>query len=514
VANKGCLNLLNITFLYETASTAVFENLTVQFSPGWTGIIGANGSGKTTLLRLACGELAPQRGSIHRPQEVIYCPQRTDDAPTDLGVFIEATDPPGCVLRGKLRIGDDWATRWTTLSHGERKRAQIGLALWKDPGVLAIDEPTNHIDFEARELLASALQSFRGVGLLVSHDRQLLDSLCEQCLFVDPPGAVIRPGGYTRAIELKTAEDQQIRNEYYQTKDELKRLKREAANRRQAADQARGKRSKRGLDAKDHDAKAKINLAKLTGKDGQAGRLLGQMNGRLSQTQEKLKNIRPKKYYKLGLDMHGQTAQRDILFRIKEGRLDLGNGRRLVFPELLVTPEDRIALTGPNGAGKSTLIRHIMQHLMVPTENIVYMPQEIDRETSRQVIAEVRALPREKVGQVMTAVSCLGSRPQRLIETEEPSPGELRKIMLAVGMTRQPQLIVMDEPTNHLDLPSIECLENALAPDHCPAGLLLVSHDLRFLNRLTHTRWIIAPSKNDPAIMELNIHQRTETPSG
>jgi macrolide transport system ATP-binding/permease protein len=185
----------------------------------------------------------------------------------------------------------------------------------------------------------------------------------------------------------------------------------------------------------------------------------------------------------------------------------------LVFPELLVTPDDRIALTGPNGAGKSTLIRHIMQHLMVPAEKIVYMPQEIDRETSRQVIAEVRALPREKVGQVMTAVSCLGSRPQRLIETEEPSPGELRKIMLAVGMTRQPQLIIMDEPTNHLDLPSIECLENALAPDQCPAGLLLVSHDLRFLNRLTQTRWIIAPSKEDPSIMELNIHQRTGTPS-
>jgi len=486
VANKGCLNFVKVTFLYETASAVVFEGLSIAFPPGWTGIIGANGSGKTTLLRLACGELLPQQGAVHRPQEVIYCPQRTDDPPVDFASFIEATDSVGRSLRGKLRIESDWADRWPTLSHGERKRAQIGVALWRDPGVLAIDEPTNHIDCEARELLAGVLKSFNGVGLLVSHDRQLLDSLCGQCLFVEPPNATLRPGGYTRAIELKTQEDEQKRNAYYQTKDELKRLTKEAANRRQAADQARGKRSKRGIDAKDHDAKDKINRAKLTGKDGQAGRLLSQMSGRLTQTQEKLMNQRPPKHYKLGLDMHGRSAQRDILFRLKEGRLELGNGRQLVYPELCVTPDDRIALTGLNGAGKSTLIRHIMNYLMVPAERIVYLPQEIGRETSQAVIAEVRGLPREKVGQIMTAVSCLGSRPQRLIETEEPSPGEIRKIMLAVGITREPQLIIMDEPTNHLDLPSIECLEKALKD--CPAGLLLVSHDQTFLSRLTQTR--------------------------
>jgi ATPase subunit of ABC transporter with duplicated ATPase domains len=292
----------------------------------------------------------------------------------------------------------------------------------------------------------------------------------------------------------------------------LKRLTREAANRRRAADESRSRLSKRGLDPKDRDGKGKINLAKLTGKDGQAGKVLSQMSGRLAQTQEKLVSIRPKKQYKLGLDMHGQAARRDILFRMNEGHLDLGNGRRLGFPELLVTPDDRIALTGPNGAGKSTLVRHIIQHLLVPSEKIVYLPQEIDLETSRQVIAEVRSLPREKVGEVMTAVSCLGSRPQRLIETEEPSPGELRKIMLALGMTRQPELIVMDEPTNHLDLPSIECLEKALAPDQCPAGLLLVSHDFKFLSRLTRIRWAINPHPDDESVMELKILHRNNTP--
>ncbi len=77
------------------------------------------------------------------------------------------------------------------------------------------------------------------------------------------------------------------------------------------------------------------------------------------------------------------------------------------------------------------------------------------------------------------------------VQTGEPSPGEVRKLLLALGVAREAQLIVMDEPANHLDLPSIQCLEEALLP--CPCGLLMVSHDLVFLRRLTATRWDLRP---------------------
>ena len=76
-------------------------------------------------------------------------------------------------------------------------------------------------------------------------------------------------------------------------------------------------------------------------------------------------------------------------------------------------------------------------------------------------------------------------RPHRLLDTLEPSPGEIRKILIGTGIAKEPHLIVMDEPTNHLDLPSIECLEQALAD--CPCGLFLVSHDLRYLDALVHS---------------------------
>ena len=89
------------------------------------------------------------------------------------------------------------------------------------------------------------------------------------------------------------------------------------------------------------------------------------------------------------------------------------------------------------------------------------------------------------------------------METSEPSAGEVRKIALALGISRSPHLIIMDEPTNHLDLPSIECLENAL--EACSCGLLLVSHDLRFLRRLTRTRWEITADEAAPAGTQMRL---------
>jgi macrolide transport system ATP-binding/permease protein len=83
----------------------------------------------------------------------------------------------------------------------------------------------------------------------------------------------------------------------------------------------------------------------------------------------------------------------------------------------------------------------------------------------------------------------LGSDPARLLQSREPSPGETRKLMLAMQMQAEPVLLVLDEPTNHLDLPSVECLEEAL--DEFEGALILVSHDQRFLDRLASRRWRI-----------------------
>ncbi|MFC2078233.1 ATP-binding cassette domain-containing protein [Candidatus Bipolaricaulota bacterium] len=168
-------------------------------------------------------------------------------------------------------------------------------------------------------------------------------------------------------------------------------------------------------------------------------------------------------------------------------------------------PSDRVALVGPNGSGKSTLVRHIVEQIDLPGERIICIPQEISAEESAEALRAVRALSSEDLGSVMAWVSRLGSEPARLLSSELPSPGEVRKLILARYLAMEPHLIVMDEPTNHMDLPSIECVEAALA--EFPGGLLLVSHDEVFLEALTTTRWEIEPE--DPSRSAFSLRVRS-----
>ena len=495
------LSFHHMTFSHESALAPLLEDITAHFPEGWTGIVGANGAGKTTVLHLAAGDLRPEQGTIRRSGHIVFCPQRTDNAPLQLFQFISATSSEASVLRGKLQIGDDWADRWPTLSHGERKRAQIAVALWQQPDVLLIDEPTNHIDIAARTLLAEALIGFRGVGLLVSHDRELLDLLCRQCLFLDPPQAVMRPGGYTEAAAEAGREEASLQAERQVAQQQLERLTKVAHRRHAEAARADRKKSKKSLARGDSDGRAKIDHVRVSGKDGQAGRLAKQLRGRLAQAQERVASVQVKKRYAVNFWLDGSTSPRRRLFTIPAETLDLDATRRLDVPELTMLRQDRIAVTGANGTGKSTLIRHIRDRLNVPEGHLIYMPQEINLARTRDIMAAVHRLSREQLGIVMTVVSALGSRPGRLLRHLDVSPGELRKVLLALGVVHHPHLIIMDEPTNHLDLQAIECLEDAL--HDCPCGLLLVSHDLRFLSRVTDTRWHLQQEAETVAVSTL-----------
>ena len=132
----------DVRFRHLTATDPLFESLTATFARGFTGVVGANGAGKTTLLRLAVGALTPERGTVQSPAGAIYCPQRTDEPPAELAALLEAQDRDAYTLRGRLGIEAEFLARWDTLSHGERKRAQIAAALWRNPALLAIDEAT------------------------------------------------------------------------------------------------------------------------------------------------------------------------------------------------------------------------------------------------------------------------------------------------------------------------------------------------------------------------------------
>jgi ATPase subunit of ABC transporter with duplicated ATPase domains len=410
-------------------------------------------------------------------------------------------DPVACRIRGTLQLSDECASRWDTLSHGERKRVQVGFALWRDPAILALDEPTNHLDLEARERLLRALKGYTGVGILVTHDRMLLDGLCSQCVFVQAGQAELRSGGYTAAAAQRRADLESARREWSLAREQVKRLEREVSRRKSEASGANHKRSKRRLRRRDSDAREKIDRARVTGKDGAAGRRVRQLEGRLEAAQKTQLAGRVQGERRLVFWLPADRARSDTLFRMEPGSLALGPERALDYPLLQMAPADRIALIGPNGSGKSTLLRYLTARIPLDRDRLVYVPQEVSAAQARRVVESVRRLPGSELGHLLTVVSGLGSEAARLLETLRPSPGETRKLMLALGVTRRPYLIVMDEPTNHLDLPSIELLERALKD--CPCALLLVSHDRQFLDHTTSTRWRIEADAEDRCVLRI-----------
>ncbi len=242
---QAFLHFKSVSFSYDS-SGPLFDDLSLTFPRGWTGIVGANGAGKSTLLMLATGAYDPKRGRVERPGNALYCPQRTDTAPPDMADLLESRDGEACRLRGMLGLGKDWAQRWRSLSHGERKRAQIAAMLWRGPEVLAVDEPTNHIDAEARDLLAEALKGYHGIGLLVSHDRELLDLLCRQCLFMDSPRITMRPGGYTAGRAESLREERARRTRYESARSSVSALEKQAVEKRMEAAKTKKKDFQRG----------------------------------------------------------------------------------------------------------------------------------------------------------------------------------------------------------------------------------------------------------------------------
>ena len=175
------VRLSGLSFSY-TDSVSTLNDVTLTLATGWTGVVGPNGAGKTTLLRLIAGDLEPSAGHVNLdpPRGVIRaCAQTVEAMTPEIAAFAHATDGVARRIHGELRLDAFSLARWPTLSPGERKRWQVGAALGAEPAVLMLDEPTDHLDVEARELLIAGLERFRGVGIIVSHDRALLDRITQ-----------------------------------------------------------------------------------------------------------------------------------------------------------------------------------------------------------------------------------------------------------------------------------------------------------------------------------------------
>lgn len=522
MTSPSVLTLSHITFTYPGAPEPLFADVSATFARGWTAVLGDNGIGKTTLARLAFGDLRPDSGTVSpSPSALVtgHCPQQADVPPANLDDFAVDWSPQALAIRRDLGVGDDWPWRFGTLSGGEAKRLQIACALAARPDVLVLDEPTNHVDAPTRERIIAALRAYDGIGILISHDVTLIDAVTANCAFFERDHVHgrnmtvvrMRPGNYS-AGSVSAARDRQSADAALRdARRESARLDAIKARRKHdATAEITGAAAKhRRVDPKDHDARHMIRNAH---NPSRAGAAAARIDTQVEAARQRAASVvTAAKRYDGDLWTDAESSPRRELVRLEAGLVPYDGSWSaaaspavsepapgVTLPMLTVGPHDHIGVTGPNGTGKTTLVNALLAAIDAQERNggvrlpRLVIAQQTGESAAREALLRLGALPPDERGMVLSAFAQLNADPSRLVAGGAPSPGELRKLLLCLGLRDHPHLIVMDEPTNHLDLHSIQALGRALAA--YPGALVLVSHDEGFLAQVTAMRWTLSPN--------------------
>ena len=507
------IQISNLYFSYPSSSTTLFEDFSLQLYDGWTCIAGSNGCGKSTLLKLIAGFMEPDSGKLSCCNQSVYCPQETAEIPENLYTAFWSDDNEVRRFFSRLCVTEDMLERYDTLSGGEKKRIQIACALAEQPLVLLLDEPTNHLDAATTLMISSALSDFGGIGIMVSHDRTFADSLCKRTIYLynesrsfaggrDCIACDTYPCGLSKALELRHNGQEQLRSDWEKINNKATVEKQRSAKLEAENQKAKARLSKKMVNSDDHDTRAKIDAARVSGKDRNTGDAKARLESQINRTEAERDSIKKSLRRKEGFSVEKTDFSKPIV--IDETCIIAGD-YKLAVPAIEIKRGTKIALTGQNGAGKSLFVRHVIELLKNSgrSDELLYLPQEINDEQRVRILGEFCRLEEAERGEVLSTLFRLGSEPERLnhlqndkaynISDIQLSPGELRKLMIAIAVQRPLSLLIMDEPTNHMDITSVMALENALAALDC--AMLVVSHDRAFLDKITNV--MLVAERND-----------------
>ena len=478
----------------------LFEHTSFQIHPGQkAGLTGANGSGKSSLFSLVLGSLSTEEGSVRHPagwiiahvaQEMPATRQAAIEFVLDgdeglrslqgelttaesvgngeliahlhselehVGAY-QANSRAASLMSGLGFLAVDETRPVSDFSGGWRMRLNLARALMCRSDLLLLDEPTNHLDLDAVIWLESWLKQYRGTLMLISHDRDFLDSVCNQILHIEQLRATQYSGNYS-AFERVRAE-QLANQQAAHTKQQ-----REIAHMQSYVERFRAKATKA------RQAQSRIKAL------------------------ERMQLIAPAHVdspFSFGFQPPHNNPH--PLLKLEDCAAGYAGSKVIDEVKLVLNPGDRIGLLGPNGAGKSTLIKLLAgellplsgqrveaRHLAVgyfaqhqleqlqPGHSPIDHLQQLDPQASEQALRDY--------------IGGFGFVGDKALEPVAPfSGGEKSRLVLALLVYQRPNLLLLDEPTNHLDLEMRQALATAM--QDFEGAMVVVSHD-RHLLRLT-----------------------------
>lgn len=466
------MNILNIEHISKIyGEKVIFDDVSLGIHSGdKIGVIGVNGTGKTTLLKIIAKINEPDKGQIicGNGIRVSYLPQNPE--------FPKKQSILEYVMDGKEH--QDWKTESEAktiltklgiydfdegcdhLSGGQKKRVALARTLVDPTEVLILDEPTNHLDNDMVLWLEEFLNSFRGVLIMVTHDRYFLDRVTNKIVEIDKGKLYEYDTNYSGFVELK------VQREEMELATERKR---------QSLLRVEMEWMKQGIKARGTRQRARTERF------------------------EELKNAK-------GPSMQQNVEMDSISSRLGKTTIELehiskgfGNKHLINDFSYIFLRDDRIGFIGPNGCGKSTLMKMIMGILKPDEGNITigdtvkigYFAQENEDMTGDiRVIDYIR-----NVAEYIQTTKGQASASQMLdrflfppelqyTPLDKLSGGEQRRLYLLKVLMEAPNVLILDEPTNDLDIQTLTILEDYL--DTFAGIVITVSHDRYFLDRIVN----------------------------
>ncbi|EKQ57809.1 MULTISPECIES: ribosomal protection-like ABC-F family protein [unclassified Clostridium] len=363
-----------------------------------------------------------------------------------------------------LKISEGFRSKlFSELSGGEKTTVVLGKILLQNPDILLLDEPSNHLDLETMEWLEAYLKAYKGIVIIVSHDRYFLDIVVTKIIEIKDMVSKTYAGNYTAFVTEKEKQLKLQMDAYIQQQKKIKTIEQSIARLRDWG--ARGDNEKFFTRA--------VSMQKLL---------------------DRLERIDKPVLERANMSINANLGERsgDNVVIVKG--LYKSYGEKVLFNkvDLLVRNKESVALIGQNGCGKSTLIKILLEEInadsgtatLGTSVKLGYLPQNINFKDENKTIldyfGEDIVMTEGKVREYLAKYMFFGEMVFKKVRTL--SGGERSRLKLAMLMCNEINFLILDEPTNHLDIDSREELEEVLK--EFEGTLLFVSHDRYFINSI------------------------------